>query len=60
MAHHCMAFYCKDVFKYLHSLDFPVVYGPLDSFQYMAELKNGSCINVRPLVDLKGKVCTIE
>jgi hypothetical protein len=51
MAHHCMAFYCKDVFKYLHSLDFPVVYGPLDSFQYMAELKNGSCINVRPIVD---------
>lgn len=55
MAHHCMGIYREEVFTYLHSLDIPVVYGPLDSFQYKVELKNESWRNVKPLIDSKVK-----
>lgn len=56
MAHHCMGIYREEVFIYLHSIDIPVVYGPLDSFQYKVELKNESWRNVKPLIDSKVKL----
>ena len=55
MVHHCMGIYREEMFTYLHSLDIPVVYGPLDSFQYEVELRNENWRNVKHLIDSKVK-----